>query len=137
MVDSQIRREIEFASIPENVNLVESLVEELKAEFGLSEEMEANMLVSLSEAVNNAIFHGNQKDPSKLVKIKLLKEDKILTFSVEDKGGGFNPAEVKDPTADENLLSPTGRGIFLMKTLADKVEFENGGRTAVLTFSVI
>jgi serine/threonine-protein kinase RsbW len=135
MVDSQIRREIEFASIPENVNLVESLVEELKTEFGLSEEMEANMLVSLSEAVNNAIFHGNQKDPSKLVKIRLLKEDKTLTFSVEDEGGGFNPAEVKDPTADENLLSPTGRGIFLMKTLADKVEFENEGRTAVLTFS--
>ncbi len=64
-------KEIEFKSLPENVTIVESLLEQLKEEFNLSEEMEANMLVSLSEAVNNAISHGNALDAAKNVKLKM------------------------------------------------------------------
>lgn len=134
MVDSQISREIEFASVPENINLVERLIEELKSEFGMSEEMEANVLVSLSEAVNNAIFHGNHMNQLKMVRIKILKEDNLLSFVVEDEGEGFNPDSVKDPTSEENLDKPTGRGIFLMKSLADKVEFFNGGQGVMISF---
>jgi serine/threonine-protein kinase RsbW len=136
MVDSQISRDIEFASVPENINLIERLVEELKLEFGMSEEMEANVLVSLSEAVNNAIFHGNHMNASKKIKLRIQKEDSMLSFVIEDEGSGFNPEMVKDPTAEENLDKPTGRGIFLMKSLADRVEFFNRGQKVMISFSL-
>ncbi|MEO6166302.1 MAG: ATP-binding protein [Chitinophagales bacterium] len=134
MVEPVTLREMEFSSVPENINLIEVLVEELKAELGLSEEAEANILVSLSEAVNNAIFHGNQSDPQKKVKISVEKLEKELVFCIEDQGVGFNDLEVKDPTAIENLDKPTGRGIFLMRNLADRLEFCEGGRKVVITF---
>ncbi len=134
MVDSLIRREVHFASIPANINLIEALVEELKVEFSMSEEMVANILVSLSEAVNNAIHHGNKLSASKKVKLKMIKNENTLTFSVEDSGPGFNPESIRDPTTQENIDKPTGRGIFLMRNLADKVEFFDGGKKVVITF---
>ena len=136
MGTSQTNREIEFTSIPENVNLVESFLENVKSEIGMSDEMEANVLVSLSEAANNAIYHGNKLDASKKVRMNMQKEDKSLVFSVEDEGPGFDFTNVKDPTAPENLDKPTGRGVFLMRNLADKVEFAEGGRKVVITFNL-
>ena len=136
MVGSQTSREMEFISVPENINKIEALVEQLKSEFGLTEEMEANVLVSLSEAVNNAIFHGNQMNPSKKVKVSMKKEQNQLTFVVEDEGPGFDLGTVRDPTAPENLDKPTGRGIFLMRNLADRVEFSDGGRKVTIAFNV-
>ncbi|MFI5134457.1 MAG: ATP-binding protein [Chitinophagales bacterium] len=136
MVGSETNRELELGSIPENVNKVEAFVEALKTDLGLSEEMEANVLVSLSEAVNNAIIHGNKSDTSKSVSIKMNKEGNVLLFSVEDEGEGFDPTSVKDPTAPENIDKPSGRGIFLMRNLADKIEYAKGGRRVIITFSL-
>jgi serine/threonine-protein kinase RsbW len=136
MVGSQTNRELDFESIPENINKVEAFVEVIKSELGLTEEMEANVLVSLSEAVNNAIVHGNKKDPAKKVAIKMVKELHSLTFTVEDEGAGFDLSVVKDPTAIENLDKPSGRGIFLMRNLADKVEFDEGGRKVTIAFNL-
>ena len=129
-------RDIVFSSKPENINLIEALVEELKTELKLSEETEANMLVSLSEAVNNAIFHGNRSDPLKNVRVCVEKLDREVVFSVEDQGLGFDLLNVKDPTAIENLDKPTGRGIFLMRNLSDKLEYFNEGRKVVITFLI-
>lgn len=129
-------RDIVFSSKPENINLIEALVEELKTELKLNEETEANMLVSLSEAVNNAIFHGNRSDPLKNVRVCVEKLDREVVFSVEDQGLGFDLLSVKDPTAIENLDKPTGRGIFLMRNLSDKLEYFNDGRKVVITFLI-
>ena len=129
-------RDIVFSSKPENINLIEALVEELKTELKLSEETEANMLVSLSEAVNNAIFHGNRSDPMKNVRVCVEKLDREVVFSVEDQGLGFDLLSVKDPTSIENLDKPTGRGIFLMRNLSDKLEYFNDGRKVVITFLI-
>ncbi|MEO5675397.1 MAG: ATP-binding protein [Chitinophagales bacterium] len=134
MVDAQIIREISFASLPENINRIELLLEELKAELGMSEEMEANILVSLSEAVNNAIFHGNNSNPAKKVQLKMRKDETFLTFSVLDEGSGFDLKKIIDPTSPENLNKPTGRGIFLMRNLADNIEFLEGGKKVVISF---
>jgi serine/threonine-protein kinase RsbW len=136
MVSSPTSRELEFASVPENVNKVEAFVEVLKTDLQLSEEMEANILVALSEAVNNAIVHGNKKDPAKKVSIRMAKEGNLLSFLVADEGEGFDPAVITDPTAPENLDKPSGRGIFLMRTLADKVEFADGGRKVNIAFNL-
>jgi len=136
MVGSQTSRELEFNSVPENINKVEAFVEVLKTDLDLSEEMEANVLVSLTEAVNNAIVHGNKKNPEKKVAIKLEKDASALVFTVEDEGEGFDPAIIVDPTAPENIDKPSGRGIFLMRNLADKVEFSEGGRRVTIAFNL-
>lgn len=136
MVGSQTSRELEFTSVPENVNKVEAFVEVLKTDLHLSEEMEANILVSLSEAVNNAIVHGNKNNPAKKVSIKMEKDGNLLSFVVADEGEGFDPSMIIDPTAPENLDKPSGRGIFLMRSLADKVEFIDGGRKVNIAFNL-
>ncbi len=136
MVGSQTSRELEFTSVPENVNKVEAFVEVLKTDLQLSEEMEANILVSLSEAVNNAIVHGNKNNPAKKVSIKMEKDGNLLSFVVADEGEGFDPGMIIDPTAPENLDKPSGRGIFLMRSLADKVEFIDGGRKVNIAFNL-
>jgi serine/threonine-protein kinase RsbW len=137
MVEPVTLREMEFSSVPENINLIEVLVEELKIELNLSEEAEANILVSLSEAVNNAIYHGNRCDPEKIVRISVEKLETELIFTIEDQGAGFNFTTVRDPTAIKNLDQPTGRGIFLMRNLADKVEYFYEGRKVMITFLAI
>lgn len=137
MADSSLQvREMEFLSLPENINIIEAFVEDLKTELHLTEEMEANILVALSEAVNNAIFHGNQMNPSKKVRMKMEKGDNVLTFTVEDEGPGFDPQSVKDPTAPENIDKPAGRGIFLIRNLADNVEYADSGRKVKITFNL-
>lgn len=98
----------------------------LKAVFGglkLSDSQEHNLLVAVSEAVNNAVSHGNKNDPEKKVTLDLDYKDGEIVVTVEDEGGGFNPDKLPDPLAPENLLKPSGRGIHIMRSLMDKVDF--------------
>lgn len=85
------------------------------------------VMVSLTEAVNNAILHGNRSDPSRKVRILCRILPGWLLFQVNDQGKGFDPAKVDSPLREENLLRESGRGIFLMRTLMDKVEIEPSG----------
>ena len=82
------------------------------------------LMISLTEAVNNAILHGNKSVPEKKVHITCEVLPGWLLFVVHDEGGGFDPVRVASPLKDENLLRANGRGVFLMRTLMDKVEFE-------------
>jgi serine/threonine-protein kinase RsbW len=131
---SILNSSIQLASLPENIIKVEVIVNQLKADMGLSDEMEANILVSLTEAVNNAIYHGNRCDGSKQVTINLNSTAESLVFSVSDEGAGFDTENVSDPTSPENIDKPTGRGIFLMRSLADQVEFLDGGKKVQISF---
>ncbi len=89
----------------------------------LSDTEEHNLLVATSEAVNNAISHGNKNDPGKNVILDIDCRGDEVVVTVEDEGGGFNPDDLPDPLAPENLLKPSGRGIHIMKSLMDKVDF--------------
>ena len=101
----------------------EGKLKALLERLNLSDSDEHNLLVATSEAVNNAISHGNRNDPSKNVTLDVhYTEDEVLV-TVEDEGGGFNPESVPDPLAPENLLKPSGRGIHIMKSLMNKVDF--------------
>ena len=82
------------------------------------------LMVSLTEAVNNAIVHGNKSNPKKKVRVICDCLPELLEFTITDEGKGFRPDKVKNPLHEENLLRTSGRGIFLMRTLMDKVEFE-------------
>ena len=88
----------------------------------------------MTEAVNNAVVHGNKLDASKMVDIEVRTEGPILEFRVADQGPGFDFDNIPDPTAPENLEKPNGRGVFLMRQLADTCEFEELGRVAILRF---
>ena len=128
--------QIKFPSQPESIIQVETLVEEIKGKYAVSDEVFGNMLVALTEAVNNAIVHGNKKDTSKTVALAAGKQAGVITFIIKDEGPGFDYNGLPDPTAPENLEKPTGRGVFLMKHLSDMVIFSDKGRTVELQFKV-
>jgi len=84
--------------------------------------------ISLEEALINAIKHGNKLDPNKKVRIEASVSPNETEIIIEDEGPGFERAEVPDPTAEENLLKCSGRGILLMETYMDQVEYSKNGR---------
>ena len=92
--------------------------------------------MSVTEAVNNAIVHGNKEDKNKKVKIQLRKNKKSVRFVIEDEGAGFDFSSLPDPTSPENINKVKGRGIFLIKNLADKAKFKNGGRVVDMLFKL-
>ena len=120
--------ELKITSKTENLVIVERLIQEVCEETEAGEENFGNILIAVTEAVNNAIFHGNSSNPEKYIHITCAGQNDELRFTVEDEGNGFDPTNLPDPTAPENLEKPEGRGIFLMRNLADKVKFQNRGR---------
>jgi serine/threonine-protein kinase RsbW len=125
---------LQILSVPENLNLVEKMIDEIREKHNIQSECYGNMLVALTEAVNNAIHHGNAADPGKKVHIACKCENEVLHFYVTDEGIGFDYYNLPDPTAPENIEKPTGRGIFLMKHLSDQLIFSDNGRTIEMHF---
>ena len=119
----------------ESLAKVEQIIEEIKVAHKISDEIYGNILVSLSEAVNNAIKHGNKMDESKMVGFSFEEEEKKYIFTVTDQGNGFDFNNTPDPTHPDNIEKMNGRGIFIMQNLADEVEFENGGREIRISFN--
>ncbi len=125
---------IQVPAIAENIRRIESFIDNSKEKFHLDDDIYGNIMIAVTEAVNNAIKHGSQNDSSKNVSIALSLDDSLIKFRIEDEGPGFNYHHLPDPTAPENLEKPGGRGIFLMKHLSDEVEFKEGGRIVELSF---
>ncbi len=122
-------------SHPKNIAEVEPYVLQVVKEYEINETLFGNILITLTEAVSNAIIHGNQAKSSKKVYISTQTNGKSIIFTIEDEGRGFDPNALPDPTAPENLLTPGGRGVFLMQHLSDKVSFASGGRIVQLEFN--
>lgn len=125
---------IQIPSIIENIRMIESFIDNAKERFHLDEDLYGNIMIAVTEAVNNAIKHGNSGNSKKNVFLSLTLKDNLLKFVVKDEGPGFNHETLPDPTAPENLEKPGGRGIFLMKHLADEIEFSENGKTVELSF---
>ena len=89
---------------------------------GLGEDATFSVDMAVREAVTNAVVHGNRQDETKPVEITFTNFAKSLVITVRDKGNGFDPASVPDPTLSENLLKPSGRGLLFMRTFMDDVE---------------
>ncbi len=130
------QRALEIHSDPKNITIVESFIEKVVADYAVSSEVYGNMLISLTEAVTNAIVHGNNADTHKKVHIKLEKKPSKIAFVVKDEGPGFDFDQLPDPTAPENIFKLGGRGVFLMKQLADLVVFSDNGSTVEIQFKV-
>ncbi|WBM76261.1 MULTISPECIES: ATP-binding protein [Saprospira] len=123
-------------SHPKNIAEVEPYVNQVLQQYELDELLFGNILITLTEAVSNAILHGNQAKAHKKVHIASAIQQNCITFTVEDEGPGFDPAQLPDPTAPENLMTPGGRGVFLMQNLSDHVDFKEGGRMIELQFNL-
>lgn len=114
--------------------MVEKAIDELLLELDLSDEIYGNVLVATMEATNNAIIHGNNSDPEKIVKIEIECMKEELMVHIEDQGKGFDHMNIPDPTAPENLEKINGRGIFLMECLSDEILYLEEGRIVELKF---
>lgn len=131
-----IRMDLKLTSHPTCIYQVEEYVKSLVDKYRLSPDIYPNILISLTEAVNNAIRHGNKQDASKAIIIRLHKNQGCLKFIVSDQGPGFDYTNLPDPTAPENIANPGGRGVFLMYQLSDAVRFSNNGSTVELEFQL-
>ena len=134
--DVHFTQRIEFPAKAENIALAEKLIDEACARYNVHESLYGNILIALTEAVNNAIHHGNALDPDKQVMLGYSIEGDRITFIVNDEGPGFDYEHLPDPTDPENIEKPHGRGVFLMRALSDNVEFSDNGSTAAISFSL-
>ena len=127
---------LKLRSTPRSVVAVESFLEEVASKYRVNPDTYGNILVSLTEAVTNAIRHGNQCDEKKTVRIQLKKCKDILAFRVSDEGCGFDHTSLPDPTCPELIDQPGGRGVFLMRALCDEVSFLDNGSTVEMHFRI-
>ncbi len=128
-------QELSFESKPENIAIVERLIDEMCEQHSVIEEHYGDILIAMTEGVNNAIVHGNKLDINKSVSVEYEKRGKDLFFRISDEGAGFDYENLPDPTAPENLERPNRRGVFLMRNLADECFFEDNGRIIELVFT--
>ncbi|HUH34172.1 MAG TPA: ATP-binding protein [Daejeonella sp.] len=128
---------LQLPSKLESITTVENFIDNLSEKYSFSEETYANVLTCLSEAVINAIVHGNKQDENKKVYINLeVIQNKRLIFTVADEGTGFDYNNLPDPTSPENLENYSGRGVFIIKKLADQCIFNTLGNELELHFKI-
>lgn len=125
---------IEIGSDLKYMGEVELLIDTVCEDLKLNEDHYGNILIAVTEAVNNAIVHGNGNNEQKKVKVEVATKADKVTFVVLDEGKGFDFNNLPDPTAPENIEKPDGRGIFLMKNLSDEVDFDLNGSKVSITF---
>ena len=124
--------ELSLPSRIETVAAAAAAVAEFISRSGISDDAAFGIDMAVREAVTNAVMHGNREDDSKTVDIVLKSSPDAVEISVHDQGPGFNPEDVPDPTAKENILKTSGRGIFFMRTFMDEVDWSirpEGGTT--------
>ena len=118
-----------------SINKVENLIDNICAKLQVKEDYYGNVLIAVTEAVNNAIQHGNNMRSDLEVGLAVSDKETDFCFSIKDQGEGFDFNNLPDPTSPENLEKEDGRGIFLMKSLSEEVEFEDGGSSVNIYFS--
>ena len=128
-------KKIKISSDLENLRIVEKEIDEITASAKNPLTCYGEVMVAVLEAVNNAIAHGNKSLPDKFVDISLKFTKNKFTVVIKDEGPGFSPEKVPDPTLPENIERLNGRGVFLMKRLADEIKFNKKGNSVTLVFN--
>lgn len=118
----------------ESLQTLDSFMNQLISSMELDPDASASVMVSTFEAVTNAIRHGNRLNPIKKVRILCCVEPTRINITVSDEGLGFCPDDVRDPTDPANLEIEGGRGVFLIRQLADEVRFLDEGRCVEMAF---
>jgi len=129
-----LKRELSIPSHLKYLNEVELFVRSFLEDEGLPIDQLGIIVLTVCETVNNAITHGNHQNLDKQVQVRIRYTDYQLFVEVEDEGKGFNFHEIPDPTKEKNIKNERGRGIFIVKNLADHVEFANNGSLVKIKF---
>lgn len=119
----------DLAAIPP---VVKQIIDQLQVH-GYNDDAIFAVRLALDEALSNAVRHGNKSDPAKPVLIEFRVDDVAATISIEDMGNGFHPDDLPDPTADENLEKPCGRGVMLMQAYMTSITFNRRGNRVTMT----
>ena len=129
---------IKVPSDPEFLSDVDVFIEGTLRGFGTDESVVADIAISVSELVNNAIVHGNRSVIDKTVRVSITRKNDTVTIKISDQGEGFDPSSVPDPLADANLLQEVGRGLFIVRSLMDKVDVQHSptGTTIAITKTI-
>ncbi|MFI4860166.1 MAG: ATP-binding protein [Phycisphaerales bacterium JB063] len=120
------------STLTEAVDVLKHIVSAVE-DAGYRREAVFAIRLALDEALANAVKHGNDGDASKTVTVEMDVNDQRVVISIEDQGPGFTPEALPDPTADENLSRPCGRGVMLMNAYMTGVEFNDTGNRVTLT----
>jgi serine/threonine-protein kinase RsbW len=131
-----VKTKIVLASTFDDLELAIDFIEEFAQEYSLEDDMLERLRLVGSEAVTNAIEHGNQLDVTKDVTLRLEMVNSFVEMRVTDEGPGFVIEEIPDPLASENLLAEGGRGVYFIFEFADEVVFENEGSVLLARFRV-
>jgi serine/threonine-protein kinase RsbW len=126
-----------YLELPSEISVlydVENYLYELKDLYMIDDEVFSSIIVAVTEAVTNAIKHGNKYDPEKKVTIQFVANQDKYVFIIVDEGEGFDYRKIKDPTCSENLLQESGRGLFIIQHLSDAVVFNEKGNQVTLIF---
>ena len=127
---------LQLPSKLESITQLEALIEEVADKYQVSEDVFANMMTCLNEAVINAIVHGNKQADDKTVYVNVEASAKLIVWTVTDEGEGFDYNNLADPTAPDRLEELTGRGVFILKHLADQCIFNARGNEVELHFKI-
>jgi serine/threonine-protein kinase RsbW len=127
---------LQLPSTRESIAQLEVLIEEVADKYHVTDDIFANMMTCLNEAITNAIIHGNKLDASKTVIVNVEVSAHRATWTITDEGDGFDYNHLPDPTAEENLEKLSGRGVFIIKHLADQCVFNTKGNEVELLFKL-
>ncbi|WP_295648915.1 ATP-binding protein [uncultured Mucilaginibacter sp.] len=127
---------LQLPSKMESLNALEKLIEDLADKYSIADDTFANMMTCLNEVFINAIVHGNKLQADKKVIVNAEVDNKRIIWTVTDEGTGFDYNHLPDPTAAENLENLTGRGVFIIKQLADQCIFNAAGNEVELHFKI-
>lgn len=125
---------LQLPSKLESITELENLIEAIADKYQVGDDVFGNMMTCLNEAVNNAIVHGNKLDLNKKVIVNVEIDGRRIVWTITDEGPGFDYVHLADPTAPENLENLSGRGVFILKMLADQCVFNTAGNEVELTF---
>jgi len=133
-IDTSELYTLQLPSKMESLNALENLIEEMAAKYNIPDDTFANMMTCLNEVFINAIVHGNKLQEDKKVIVNAEVDGRRVTWTITDEGPGFDYNQLPDPTAPENLEKEAGRGVFIVKQLADQCIFNTAGNEVELLF---
>lgn len=132
----ELIREVQVGGSEGYLAFLDGFIDELRVELGFNEDVASNIVISLSEAMNNAYLHGNNANKDLPIGLTVYRDNDVLAFAVSDSGDGFDYGLLRDDLIDDLLDVPGGRGIFIMRALADEVCFNELGNETTLKFRI-
>ncbi len=128
--------QIRIFSQPENISIIEDEINLFLQRSAIGKELFGRIYLSTIEAVQNAVIHGNKKDPAKEIIITFEKTDTQIILTIKDMGLGFDTQILPDATSSENIDKPNGRGLFIISNFCDKLDFNEIGNEIQITFNL-